>query len=369
MEPVGIITFTVGRAALTPLMNLQMILKELSGEVYLVLTTEVGIDTQNLNPYHVINHKGGGSFLFRLIKVIFLQIKICIAIFSIRKKVNTFFFFMGGEILILPLIMSKLMGKTIFLNLAASHKKMSALNKDNLSLYSSFFLYKINFFLADKIIIYTNSLIEEWELRNYENKVAIASRHFVDLNKFKKIKSFDQKDDLVGYIGRFSPEKGVLNLVHAIPSIISEKKELKFVLIGEGKLKPDIERFIKAQRLENHVKIVNWVDHDKLNYYLNEIKLLILPSHTEGLPNIVLEAMAAGTIILCAPVGSLRDVICNFENGFILKNNSVDSITESVIEVLNYPELDRISNNGIKTINESFTFNKAVNRYKRILSD
>ena len=98
---------------------------------------------------------------------------------------------------------------------------MSNLNKDFFRFFS--FLCKINFYFADKIIVYSETLIKDWDLTKYKYKINIAPHHFINLKKFSKIKEINQRENLVGYIGRLSPEKGVLNLVKSIPLIIDEK--------------------------------------------------------------------------------------------------------------------------------------------------
>ena len=101
--------------------------------------------------------------------------------------------------------------------------------------------------------------------------------------------------------------------------------------------------------------------------YLNELKLLVLPSYTEGLPNIMLEAMACGTPVLATPVGAIPDVIKDGETGFIMENNSPERIAENVIRALNDSNLDIIVKNARELVEKDFTYEAAVERYRKIL--
>ena len=319
MKTIGLVTYTVQKAGITPLSNLLNILNEISDEVYLIITKDKEIKDMEFNSFREINHDGGGNPLSRFMKIFITQIKICLTI-SKLKNVDTLIFFMGGETLILPMIFSKILQKKVFLALGASQQNMSNLNKDFFRFFS--FLCKINFYFADKIIVYSETLIKEWDLTKYKSKINIAPHHFINLKKFSKIKELNQRENLVGYIGRLSPEKGVLNLVKSIPLIIGDKEDINFSIIGNGKLMSEIQEYIVNNNLQKNLNLEGWVSHDELGAYLNDFKLLILPSYTEGLPSIILEAMACGTPVLCTSVGSVPDIIKNGENGFLLDDNS-----------------------------------------------
>lgn len=115
------------------------------------------------------------------------------------------------------------------------------------------------------------------------------------------------------------------------------------------------------------MKLLGWISHDNLPQYLNELKLIVLPSFTEGLPSIILEAMACGTPVLSTPVGAILDYIKDGETGFIMENNSPECIVSNIIRALNYPNLKQIAENGRKVVEKEFTFEKAVESYKNII--
>jgi glycosyltransferase involved in cell wall biosynthesis len=117
------------------------------------------------------------------------------------------------------------------------------------------------------------------------------------------------------------------------------------------------------------MELTGWIPHDELPDYLNELKLLILPSYTEGLPNIMLEAMACGTPVLATPVGAIPDVIKEGRTGFIMENNSPGCIAENMMRALEYPDLDRIVENARELVKKEFTYGAAVERYRKILED
>lgn len=362
-KPIGLVTYTIGKAGLSPLQDLIEILNEITDEVCLIVTKDQEIKDMKFDSFAEIDHEGGGNPFKRFLNIFITQMRICSAIFRMKKAENLIFF-MGGEILILPMLVSKILGKKVLLALAASQKSMSNVNKDFFRFFS--FICDINFYLTDEIIVYSQNLVKEWHLTRYEYKISFASQHIIDPDKFYKFKEISQRENQIGYIGRLNPEKGVLNLVKAVPLILDQRKDVKFTVIGDGKLMPEIAEYVTCNRLEENLDLKGWVDHQELTDYLNEFKVLILPSYTEGLPGVILEAMACGTPVLITGVGSIPDIIDDHVNGFLLKDNSVNSIKNGVIEALNYPELNQVSDNGIQTT-RSFTFNEAINKYKNIL--
>jgi glycosyltransferase involved in cell wall biosynthesis len=362
LKTIGLVTFTIEKAGISPLMDLNKILCEISEKVNLVVTKDREISDVKFDSFAEILHKGGGNPITRVWNIFLTQIRICSAIFKM-KNTDNLIFFMGGEVLILPMLVSKILRKKVFLALAASQITMSNLNRDFFRFFS--ILCEINFNLADKIIVYSPNLIDEWHLDRYENKIYYASQHIID-EKFHKIKEINQRENIIGYVGRLSPEKGILNLIEAIPAILDKRKDIQFTVIGDGKLKPVIEEYALDNQLEEYLDLKGWIPHDELCAYFNDFKVLILPSFTEGLPGVVLEAMACGTPVLSTKVGSMPDIIGNNVNGFLLEDNSVNSIKKGVIEALNYPELNKISDNGVQTT-KSYTFSEAINKYKNIM--
>ena len=141
-----------------------------------------------------------------------------------------------------------------------------------------------------------------------------------------------------------------------------------FFIGGDGAFRDQIMSKISSSGLKEKVTYVGWIPHNELPLYLNNLKLLVLPSFTEGLPNIMLEAMACGTPVLSTSVGSIPDVIKDEKTGFILETNSPQKISNSVIYALNHPQLKKISEAGIAAVESKFNFKNAVDSYAHVLS-
>jgi glycosyltransferase involved in cell wall biosynthesis len=94
----------------------------------------------------------------------------------------------------------------------------------------------------------------------------------------------------------------------------------------------------------------------------------VLPSVYETFPVSVLEACACGTPVLATPVGAIPDVIKDGETGFIMEDNSPESIARNIIHALSRPHLEKIAQNARALVEREFTYEKAVERYRGILN-
>jgi len=366
----GVFTGPISNSGLIPLSNLLDILQFFSNDIYLI-TGNTGYtffkDKNMIHTYGFRHEKGKNAFT-RILKFLYAQLKISIDLARTVKNVNIWFFFIGGDTAIFPMLVTKLFRKKVILVFAGSSIQSLKFSNDNLFKLLKI-LSNVNCTFSKKIIVYSENLIKDMGLEKYGDRISIAPKHFLDFEKLKAKIKFDKRTNLVGYIGRLSKEKGSLNFVEAIPKIAREKNMVKFLIGGDGSLKEKIEVYLEENYLKDKVRLVGWIPHDGISEYLNKLRLIVLPSYTEGLPNIMLEAMACGTPVLATSVGSIPDVITDGETGFIMGDNSPECIAENVVRALNHPNLDEIANKAREFVKKEFTYEAAVERYKKIIDD
>ena len=230
-------------------------------------------------------------------------------------------------------------------------------------------MQNLSYIFTDKIGIYSTNLIKEWELEKYSEKILVLHRHFLDFTKFNNNIEYSQREEIIGYVGRLEKEKGICNFIKAIKYVKKDKKSLKVLIIGDGSLKNDIISYIETNDLKKYIEVINWVKHDELPHYLNHLKLLIIPSYTEGLPNIMLEAMACGTPVLTTSVGAIPDYIVDKKTGFILQDRSPITISEAIVTSLDYPYLDKIIENSTNLVKTEFKFENVLQNWKKLIKD
>ena len=371
-QNIGIVTSPGLTTGAIPLSNLIEILHSFSSCPY-VITGNKGVslleeDSENIHIFKVKSIEGKNKSIFSRIKNnICIQLRVSNKVVKLAGNVDVWIFFFADG-LVLPMLIAKLLRKKAVLAFTGSAANVKVEEVEGGPLIKvSAFLQNINYHLSDKIVMYSERLVEEHNMQKYRNKISIAHEHFLDFDKFKVSERLNEGGNLIGYIGRLREIKGVLNFVEAIPTILQERSDIRFLIGGDGPLREKLVTYLCQVCLGDKVTFSSWIPHDELPKYLNELKLLVLPSYTEGLPNIMLEAMACGTPVLATPVGAIPDVIKDEETGFILEDNSSGCIARDVMRVLNYPDLDEIVKNARELVEKEFTYEATVERYRKIL--
>ena len=222
---------------------------------------------------------------------------------------------------------------------------------------------RLCFMFVDLIIVESDNVVSELNIHKYKNKIVKGSM-YVDTNFFKKNKDIKKRKNIVGYIGTLNERKGVNKLIDVIQEMVERYKDVDFLIAGTGPFE-EIIRYLSYNN--NRVNFVGTISQEDLPKYLNEFKLLILPSVSEGVPNIILEAMACGTPVLTTPVGGIPDIIKDNVTGFIINETSTECMINGIMKVLKHQNLGEIVKNAYKLIEKDFTYESATMRYKEIM--
>jgi len=148
-------------------------------------------------------------------------------------------------------------------------------------------------------------------------------------------------EQVVLAVGRLSREKGQRDLVDAISRLRELNSALKFklVIVGEGPERDSLERAINQKGFDALVLFIGHVEDISPYYAIADA--LALPSHSEGSPNVLLEAMAAGLPVVATAVGGVPEIAINEENALLVAPGDSDSFAQALNQVLTDPELAR----------------------------
>lgn len=143
-------------------------------------------------------------------------------------------------------------------------------------------------------------------------------------------------------IGRLSPEKGHLILLDAFAALLRDHPDARLVLAGDGELRPQIEARIAALDLAGAVRITGWISADQVRQELEACHTLVQPSFIEGLPVVIMEAMAAGRPVISTYVGGIAELVLPGKTGWLVTAGDVPALAEAMQAALALPDIQRV---------------------------
>jgi glycosyltransferase involved in cell wall biosynthesis len=173
---------------------------------------------------------------------------------------------------------------------------------------------------------------------------------------------------LVVSAGRLSPEKNFGGLIEAAKIVTERNKDITFIVFGEGFLRKELEQKILDIGLKNKFLFPGF-RKDFLSV-LKEIDIFVLPSFTEGLPNVLLEAYALGKPVVATKVGGNPEIVLDGETGFLVSVQDTGKLAERILELAQEPNLRKeMGKKGCKYIKENFNFDIQTKKLKKLYLD
>ncbi len=132
------------------------------------------------------------------------------------------------------------------------------------------------------------------------------------------------------FVGRLSIEKGLRELLEAYRKLSIERPDCLLLIIGDGQLRAEIERYIESHDIKQRVRLLGRVPHSQVLDYLAAADALVLPSYAEGLGTVLVEAFAAGIPAIGAAVGGIPEVIVSGSNGLLVPPRDATALYEAM---------------------------------------
>jgi len=166
---------------------------------------------------------------------------------------------------------------------------------------------------------------------------------------------------VIGYVGRISKEKNAHTLLDAFERLKNRRNNF-LLMVGDGP-----EDQIKDFKEHPNCIVTGFVDN--VEDYLKAMDLFVMPSLTETTSLATLEAMSSGLPVVVTKVGFIKRYVVKDYNGLFFPKNSASLLAMKMERILKSPELkNRLGQNARKTISYSFSWERSINRIKRLLS-
>lgn len=321
-----------------------------------------------------VKRPAAGMASSRVLSYVRYQVRIAMALWRRRNTTDAVFFHVGGSMLLLPLLASKLLGLQTFVFVLGSIKDGFYAQHGETLLTRQFgraiaLVEGITCTLADDVILLSERM-DAPDLPGLASPpTKTANFNYVDCTAFAKQTPIEDRSTDIVFVGRFAAVKGIKAVARAIPELVESNPDIRITLIGSGPLRSTVEAVVERHGVSDNVTLTGWVDHEELPTHLDDAKILLMPSRSEGVPKALLEAMACGTVPVAAPVGGVPDVVTDGENGVLLRETDPTAIERTVSAVLERNDLDELSDTARETIVREHSYPTVKDRYRTILNE
>jgi glycosyltransferase involved in cell wall biosynthesis len=225
------------------------------------------------------------------------------------------------------------------------------------------------FFLKrfDRVVAVSESVKQEILRHNISHRNLLTIYNGIDIKRFsnhrrtnsiRKEFGIDQSYKVIGFVGRLSKEKGVIYLMEAAEEVLKECPKLIFLIVGDGPLRKELQRKYDFAPI-----IFTGIRNDVPEVY-QCMNIFVLPSLREGLPMVLLEAMASRLPVVATRVGAIPAVIMDKETGLLIEPGDQDPIKESLLYLLKNPKMAKaMGRNGYRYVQEHFSSKKMAGAY------
>jgi len=179
----------------------------------------------------------------------------------------------------------------------------------------------------------------------------------VDIDRYKPVaakrvtngKNLDNNKIL--FVGGNMQRKGILTLIKAAPLVKAVVPNVDFVIAGKDKLIPQYKKLCEDLGIANNFSFLGWVSQDDLLHLYESAALFVMPSITEALGVVFLEAMAAAVPVVGTDVGGIPEIISQNKNGILVPENDPAKLTEAILALIKDPGLSQtLAINGLETL-------------------
>jgi glycosyltransferase involved in cell wall biosynthesis len=190
---------------------------------------------------------------------------------------------------------------------------------------------------CDKVISVSNATAD-WlvQKRGVPRRKVLVIPYGVNLKLYRPGRNLELRKKIglpvearvVGVVARLHPQKGHRYLIEAAQTIVRAHPKVRFVLVGDGELRGELEQMVLQSNLAEHFLFLGF--RDDVRDLLQIFDLFVLPSLYEGLPNVILEAMASGLPVVATSVDGTKELIVDNETGFLVPPKDSAALAEKI---------------------------------------
>jgi glycosyltransferase involved in cell wall biosynthesis len=214
-----------------------------------------------------------------------------------------------------------------------------------------------------KSVVAVSEFTRRLALKNYEREIMVIPNG-VDLDGLRPASIKVNEPPRILFAGRFMAQKNPLQIVRTL----AELEELSWgcVMLGDGPLKPEIQKTIEESRLQERFTLPGWVTPDEVLTWLDKSDILFMPSLSEGLPVVGVQALAKGLAFVVSKVGGFVDLVDEGQTGYLIDGGQPSLFSTALRQLLSYQEnLQRFRETSLKKAGQ-FDIKRILEQYEHI---
>jgi len=249
------------------------------------------------------------------------------------------------------------------------------------------FFHKIDAFIANSPLVHKMTTVSEATRKFSIETVGIRAekmvtiRNDIDYDAYSgseithtdKARLMDElnlhkSNIIITLIGRLQEQKGHEILINAIPCIASKHNNARFLIVGEGPDMAHIKKIVSSRNLDMYVRFTG--SRSDVPAILSVTSIVVLPSLWEGLPNILLEAMAAGVPVVASDVDGCSEIVVHESTGLLVEPGSSDALAKAIISLIDFPcKREDMGNAAKKTAQDKFKKGTTTKKYLELYEE
>lgn len=184
----------------------------------------------------------------------------------------------------------------------------------------------------------------------------------VDIERFACLRKVDDFNGLFITAGRLDKQKNQELLIRAFKRVTEKEKKAKLFILGEGPLRKTLEEKINAEHMSDNIELLGNVTN--IEQYFAKADAFVLSSDYEGLPLVLLEAMASGLPIVSTDVGGVKDIVT--DNGILVDAGDEAALTSAMLNLAEDKTVrKKLSENALNNVKQ-YDVNNIAEQYERL---
>lgn len=171
-------------------------------------------------------------------------------------------------------------------------------------------------------------------------------------------------------VGRLCEQKGQLLLLDAVRLLRDRGIDLHLVLAGDGEMRDELEKFIQAHGLQSQVSITGWISSERVKQELQAARIMVLASFAEGLPVVIMEAMALERPVLTTSIAGIPELVRHGVDGWLVPAGDVNALADTLADALATPneQLQDMGRSARARVTERHSVDTEATKLRHIFS-